>query len=478
MDTSRNEDASEYLRVSHDASGRLRSAEEQHDDNKRTAAAEGWTLGDPYVEDGAVSASRYGRKVRAGFAALVADLEAGRFGARILMLWEPSRGSRRLSEWARFIELLEKRSVLLYVTSHGRTYDPANARDRRSLHEDGTDSEYESAKISGRVRRAMAANAAAGKPHGRILYGYRREYEVTPAGRRIMLGQVHEAPEAAIVREIFASIGKGHSLRAIAEELNKIGVSTGTDGAKWTPQRIRDLAVNPAYAGRRVHKGEEVAGNWPAIVAPELYFAVRDLLTDPARRTSRPGREKHLLSMIARCDVCDGILGVRYRPQARYWCRDAGHVMIPEADLDDYVTRLVLARLARDDAYGELGDGADPGALAAARDELARARAHHGELTAAMAAAQISVTAFAAAEPAVLGAVAAAERTVSELAAPSALRLLLGDPSADVAARWRDAGLTARREVIRTLFARIAVGRLVPGQEIHERAVTEWRGSR
>ncbi len=50
--------AREYRRVSNDASGRLRSPAQQHDDNEKAAQAHGWTLGDPYIEDGAVSASR------------------------------------------------------------------------------------------------------------------------------------------------------------------------------------------------------------------------------------------------------------------------------------------------------------------------------------------------------------------------------------------------------------------------------------
>jgi len=39
-------------------------------------------------------------------------------------------------------------------TTHGRTYDPANPRDRRMLQEDAVDSEYETAKLSMRAKRA------------------------------------------------------------------------------------------------------------------------------------------------------------------------------------------------------------------------------------------------------------------------------------------------------------------------------------
>ena len=92
--------AREYLRVSVDKSGLERSPAEQHADNECVAAEHGWQLGDPYRDVG--SASRYANgNGRPGFGRLVADLEAGRFGAGVLVLWEASRGSRRLSEWAR-----------------------------------------------------------------------------------------------------------------------------------------------------------------------------------------------------------------------------------------------------------------------------------------------------------------------------------------------------------------------------------------
>jgi DNA invertase Pin-like site-specific DNA recombinase len=45
-----------------------------------------------------VSASRYGRKQRADFADLLADLENDRFDAHVLMLWESSRGTRKVGE--------------------------------------------------------------------------------------------------------------------------------------------------------------------------------------------------------------------------------------------------------------------------------------------------------------------------------------------------------------------------------------------
>jgi DNA invertase Pin-like site-specific DNA recombinase len=119
--------------------------DEQHADNQRRRDEHGWTLGKPYVDN---SVSRVPlldedpRRLRA----MLADLDRGRFAADVLVLWEPSRGSRRVSEWVTLIEACERSGVAIFVTTHGRIYRPGNVRDRRSLLEDAVDSEYESGR--------------------------------------------------------------------------------------------------------------------------------------------------------------------------------------------------------------------------------------------------------------------------------------------------------------------------------------------
>ena len=78
--------AREYLRVSLDRSGRARSLEEQHADHVRVAGERGWTLVAESYRDESVSASRYSRKARDGFDALIEDLECDGFGAQVLLM--------------------------------------------------------------------------------------------------------------------------------------------------------------------------------------------------------------------------------------------------------------------------------------------------------------------------------------------------------------------------------------------------------
>jgi DNA invertase Pin-like site-specific DNA recombinase len=463
----------EYLRVSLDRSGRARSIEEQHNENLAAAKARGVTLGTPY-RDESISASRYSRKVRDGFGHLLADLEKGRFGAHELWLWESSRGSRKVGEWVQLIELCEQLNVHIHVTTHSRVYSPSNGRDRRSLLEDAVDSEYESSKISARAKRAAAANAASGKPHGKSPFGYRRRYDERT---RKMVAQEPEPIEAPVIRELFERVKAGHSLRSIALDFERRGVRSRT-GKVFSPQHLRVLATTAAYAGLRVHdslgrgagRGHSpqpgnpgvtvVKGTWEPLVSQATYRAVQRLLNDPKRVSTRPGRAVHLLSGIALCDKCSGPIFVTFRYEvASYQCRK-GCIRIQKTDIEELAEGVILRYLSRPDVHGALRRAeADSDALQAVRDELAAARARHAELADAAAAGTVSIATVARAEPQVLATIAALERREAELATPNALQGFL-NPGAGVAGRWATAPMSARREVARLLLAPDMIGEL------------------
>jgi DNA invertase Pin-like site-specific DNA recombinase len=462
----------EYLRVSLDRSGRARSIEEQHNDNLAAAEALGLILGTPY-RDESISASRYSTKIRDGFGQLLADLELGRFAAEELWLWESSRGSRKVGEWVTLIELCEQQQVKIHVTTHGRTYDPGNSRDRRSLLEDAVDSEYESGKISARLKRAAAANAAAGKPHGRAPYGYRRRYDERT---KKLIAQEPDPIEAPVIRELFDRVKSGHSLRSIALDWETRGIRTRTDKI-FTPQHLRVLATTAAYAGLRVHDTnggpksghspqpgapgvQVVKGTWDPLVTEATYRAVQRILTDPKRTTTRPGRAKHLLSNIAVCDKCETPITVTFRHERPYYQCRKGCIKIQKEDIEVYAAKVILAYLARPDVHDALRRAeADSDALGTVRDELAATRARLDELADAAAAGTISIATVARAEPQIMATIGVLERREAELATPNALHGFI-PPGADVARRWHAAPISARREIARLLLTPDMLGEL------------------
>ena len=196
------------------------------------------------------------------------------------------------------------------------------------------------------------------------------------------------------------------------------------------------------------------AASWPALVSDDVFFAVRSRLKDPKRSTTRPGRAKHLLSMIARCDVCGAVMASTDRFGARrYQCQDAGHVLILADPLDRWTEAEVLAVLVSPQVVGRLmPQGMDDATLSAAQDEVARVREEHRDLIDKVGTGKLSATLAAGSEPGILARLKLAEARVEELLTPAGLRQLI-EPGPEVEKRWAAMPMSAKREVVRLLFA-------------------------
>jgi site-specific DNA recombinase len=483
--------AREYLRVSKDRTGNLQSPADQHAENADDAARNGWALGDPYAEPAAVSASRWSKVVRAEFESLVADIASGRFGARILILWQSDRGGRSVKDWIRLVDACEEAGILIYVTTHKRLYDAGNARDRRSLLEDAVDSEYDNSKRRAAVIRGTAGAASRGEPHGRVPYGYRRVYD--PLTRRLLRQEVHPE-EAAVVRDLFARVVAGQSMRSIAIDFAARGIRTrGTvkhPPRPFTNADLRVMALNPTYAGLRTHhpggKGTPrrkvgsldgaVKGTWPAIIGEEDFHSARALLMSPARRNWRPGGAKHLLSLIALCDVCEGPLTAEYREGVRqYVCRDASHVRVDADDLDVVALIVIAEFLSREDTAASLrrAAGAVP-ELGQVRAELLTAEEELADWRERAARREVKAASFVPIEAAIDAEITRLKEKERRLLTPSALAPWTGTPR-EVAGKLDGATVEALRTLARAVLSpegagpllvlRIGKGRKVPASD-------------
>lgn len=477
-----------------------RSIDEQLIIGRQRCDGEGWDPVGTYSDK--VSASRHGHKKRDEWPRLIERMERGEID--MLWLWESSRGDRRMSSWSSMLEICQDRKIRICVETHdGRVYDPNNPRDWKTLMEDGVDSAYESEKTSLRVRRESARMAREGKPHGRIPYGYRREYEQgirNGRPRLVLKAQVPHEDEAPVVRFIIMSVAAGWSLRSIAADLNERGVRTRA-GQEWSINTVRQIALNPAYIAKRVHDATRRPGgrptpaavlydaDWPPLVDDETYYTARDILTNSKRLDWRPGGAKHLLSLIAQCGVCGGQLTAAY-PKATgrrpvYACRAKRCVSIDHDDLDDYVMKILIELLATGAIQRKLAAQADGGQeLAEARATLAEAEAEYRATVDLFKVGKISAFAFAEAEPAKIATRNAARARIAELETPPELRAILRDPKRRVEQQLLDAPLSARRNLIRYLM-RVYVDRapapdqfVTQGRRIpaSDRTRIEWVG--
>ena len=368
-------DATRAALYGRESKDKTKSIEDQLAIGTRVIAEQGWTPAGSY-DDGS-SASRYATKPRPDWQRLLVDLDTGKFD--VLVLWETTRGDRTLASWATLLDRCRERGVLIHVISDERTYDPRRARDYRDLATAGVDGSYESDRSAERVRRGIRAAAENGKPPGGFsAYGFRRVYTDTREPR-----QEADPDTAPVVRRIFDMAARYIPVVAIVRTLNAEGVPAPGGGTTWHRSRVRDLLANPAYIGLRQHgrysRRNGVAetlypGGWPVLVDEETYYAVRRIMADPARTTTRmPGRLVHLLSGLATCHQGHRLRGKNDGRRIRYVC-DRGCVGIRADDLDELVTATVLEALADPKVYRRLrqaGERSDA-EVQAARDEAAR----------------------------------------------------------------------------------------------------------
>jgi DNA invertase Pin-like site-specific DNA recombinase len=313
----------------------------QEDDARKLCAARGWTVVDVYCDNDRSAYSQ--RKPRPRYKDMLDDIKDGKIN--IVVAWHPDRLHRQTRELVPFIDLVNAHAVHVETVTAG-VYDLSTPSGRMQARIVGSVAEYESEHKGERIRRKLEANAAEGKHHGGSRpYGWQKDrISVIPE-------------EAAVVRQATAMLLTGQSIKAIARALNAEGHLTSF-GRPWRDVTVRDMILRPRNAALREYHGEIVGpGKWEPILSPAEFYQAQAILTNPARRTT-PGRDGlvHLLSVIARCGICDaGVTVTKSRPykgvsRRVYRCPRRVHIIRDQESVDDFVTQVILARLSRPDA--------------------------------------------------------------------------------------------------------------------------------
>jgi site-specific DNA recombinase len=496
---SRSQPSTMAVTYSRNSSAKQKSITDQREVMSGTCAENRWQI---VAElDDPSSASRYARKVRENWTALL-DLVPT---VNVVVLWEPSRGDRTLSSWATFLDLCRDHSVQIHAVSHQRTYDPRNPRDYRSLAEDGVDAAYESDKTSQRVRRGKRASAAQGKPNGVVTYGFSRRYDTTTTPPTY-IDQIPHPGHAAVVRDIITSIAGGETVSSVSLRLNHAQVPTARGSAVWYASTIKNIAINPTYRphpddlGRacRMDQGVAYPATWPPLVDEATWQACQHALATgdhrelARRRASPPGRVKYLLSGSIRVMTapCGGKLqGYPLRPgrSAYYICEADQCTSAGQVEADEYVTQLIVARLSKRDARHLWA--ADTGDARKAAAELARLRADLAANETAYENDEISAKLAGARERKLGLEIADAERRAQPAGAPlAALKLLAAAKLGRDRVRptWDSFPLLSKREVIAGIFDALVLGPVTtritqwtsPEERldiVSERITHEWR---
>ena len=239
---------------------------------------------------------------------------------------------------------------------------PGRARARQKVahaNESSADTSRRSAR--GNRRHALA---------GYHLGGPRRfGFQAVPADdedNKVLTVVESEADE---IRAWAASVLDGVSLRQISLDVRDRGLKT-TKGHNWSPTSIRNTLLHPAIMGKlvyrpahdpgapkpaadRLYSQDDIVGDapWPRIIEEDDYWAVRAILTDPSRHRGPGNTPKWLLSGIAFCGLCQGVIGVRYHRGRRvYRCRGCDGQLHDGDQADRFVTEYMCGWLSGPEA--------------------------------------------------------------------------------------------------------------------------------
>lgn len=428
-----------YARISRDKTGAGLGVDRQLRDGRDLADKLGWPVVATF-EDNDLSA--YSGKPRPAYRRLLAAIEAGEIEA--VICWHTDRLHRSPAELEEWITVCEPRGVGVHTVKAG-LLDLATPSGRMVARQLGAVARYESEHRSERVAAKMAEIAQSGG-----FLGGPRPFGYTADGMDL------QREEADLIAEGTRALLDGGSLRSVTRAWNDAGTRTTKARRAWQPNTVRDVLMRARNAGLLQHRGQVIGkGRWPAIVTEDEWRGVCTVLVDESRR-STPGNEPRWIgSGLYRCAVCGSTMVVGTSGQRRnpsYRCRSAErggprHVTRAAPALDEFVERLIVARLSLDDALDLFAPAAPEVDHAALRAELARLDKQRTELAARLGRGEISLDMLDAANGPLLGRQTALRASLAAAeAAASPVAVLV--QAEDVEASWTQLDLYSRRRVL------------------------------
>ncbi len=234
--------------------------------------AEGWIpVGDDY-DDGGFSG---GNMERPALKRLMADIERGLVD--IVVVYKIDRLTRSLADFSKMVEVFERHGVSFVSVT--QQFNTTTSMGRLMLNVLLSFAQFEREVTGERIRDKIAA----AKRKGMWMGG------VPPLGydvdNRLLI--INEA-EAAVVRRIFEEMLTIGSPTQIAANLTAEGITTKVwttqegqtrPGARIDKKYLHKLLRNRIYLGELSHKGNWYPGLHTAIITPDLWGRVHEVLS-------------------------------------------------------------------------------------------------------------------------------------------------------------------------------------------------------
>jgi len=259
---------------------------------------EGWRVLGTRYDDGGFSG---GTLERPALKRLLADVESGKVDT--IVVYKVDRLTRSLSDFAKIIEVLERRGAsFISVTQH---FNTTTSMGRLTLNVLLSFAQFEREVTGERIRDKVAASKRKGTwMGGHVPLGYELNDHKLEA----------RAEEAEFVRALFLRYLDLRSIPRLKADLDRLGTRTKVwmsrggrqwGGALYSRGELHRILTNCLYVGEVRHKDRRYPGEHTAIVPRETWDRVQaQLMTGNHKvRNTRTQKSSNLLAGLLEDDI-------------------------------------------------------------------------------------------------------------------------------------------------------------------------------
>lgn len=265
--------------------------------------SEGWECIPEHYADGGFSG---GNMERPALDRLLRDIEAGKIDC--VVVYKVDRLSRSLLDFAKIMDTFEKHSVSFVSVT--QQFNTSTSMGRLVLNVLLSFAQFEREIIGERIRDKIAAQRRKGKWSGGMpVLGY--DVDRSNCSPKLVIN----ADEANQVRRIFDLYLQRESLLSVVDELEHRGWCNKTwktkknlprGGKPFDKSTVYNLLTNPIYIGKIKHKENLFDGEHEAIIPPEMFRQVQEILQRNGRTGGVVVRNRYgaLLKGLLFCHAC------------------------------------------------------------------------------------------------------------------------------------------------------------------------------
>lgn len=238
---------------------------------------EGWKLLPDQFDDGGVSG---GHLERPALQRLMLAVDEKRVDQ--IVVYKIDRLTRSLADFSKLVDRLDQAKVSFVSVT--QSFNTATSMGRLTLNVLLSFAQFEREVTAERIRDKIAASKKKGLwMGGNVALGYQ------PDGRTLLVDE----NEAMTIRTLYDLYLEHRAVRIVKEKAANLNLRTRrrerpdgrvTGGGLFDRGHIHHILTNPLYAGRIRHKQKVFDGLHPAIIDPNIWSKVQDLLVAGAAK--------------------------------------------------------------------------------------------------------------------------------------------------------------------------------------------------